>query len=75
MLTTVANILKLLHLFQEKSSKSHRHSEAPKNTPTVDFMSGMKIKDEPLDEGYEKALVSQTGVRVKDEPDSQQVKF
>lgn len=57
----------------EKSSKSHRHSEAPKNTPTVDFMSGMKIKDEPLDEGYEKALVSQTGVRVKDEPDSQQV--
>ncbi|XP_051892341.1 zinc finger MYM-type protein 4-like isoform X2 [Pristis pectinata] len=57
----------------EKCSNLHRHSESSKNTSSVDFMSGMKIKDEPLDEGYEKALASQTGVRVKDEPDSLQV--
>ncbi|XP_072890859.1 zinc finger MYM-type protein 4-like isoform X1 [Hemitrygon akajei] len=56
----------------EKSSNSHRYNESSKNT-RVDFMSSMKIKDEPLDEGYEKALVSQTSVRIKDEPDSLQV--
>ncbi|XP_069751882.1 zinc finger MYM-type protein 4 isoform X2 [Narcine bancroftii] len=57
----------------EKSSNSHLHSEGSKNATTVDFISGMKVKDEPSDEGYEKALVSQASVRVKDEPDSLQV--
>ncbi|XP_067862559.1 zinc finger MYM-type protein 4 isoform X1 [Heptranchias perlo] len=56
----------------EKSSNSHRHTEAPKNTSNSSFMPGMKIKDEPLDEGYEKALAPQAGVRIKDEPDSLQ---
>ncbi|XP_078093926.1 zinc finger MYM-type protein 4-like isoform X5 [Mustelus asterias] len=56
----------------EKSINSHRHAEALKSTSNSSFMSGMKIKDEPLDEGYEKALAPQEGARVKDEPDSLQ---
>ncbi|XP_038657095.1 zinc finger MYM-type protein 4-like isoform X2 [Scyliorhinus canicula] len=53
----------------EKSLNSHRHTEALKSTPNSSFMPGMKIKDEPLDEGYEKALAPQDGARIKDEPD------
>eukprot|EP00062_Callorhinchus_milii_P020447 gi/632976104/ref/XP_007904610.1/ PREDICTED: zinc finger MYM-type protein 4 [Callorhinchus milii] len=47
----------------EKKSDLRRNSEGPKS------MSTMKIKDEPLDEEYEKALAPQSSLRVKDEPD------
>ncbi|XP_043573787.1 zinc finger MYM-type protein 4 isoform X5 [Chiloscyllium plagiosum] len=56
----------------EKSSNLHRHTEALKSASNSIFIPGMKIKDEPLDEGYEKALAPQEGARIKDEPDSLQ---